>query len=128
MTSYREEFTVKWSAVHWCSKEYFTWRFLQHPREAFIKKSCFLKVPGLQRATLPDRYLITSSFLKVLQELRRGFSLKNLRIATSYPVGIYLFKVNTRCEICPKLTIKAPVNFEHISHLVLVFLLLTLNM
>ena len=54
------------------------------------------------------------------------------------PVGIYLLKVdnkNTRagCEICSKLAIKTPerrrwrhsgvfiVNFEHISHLVLVF-------
>ena len=62
-----------------------------------------------------------------------------------YPAGIYLLKVNnrnsrTRCEICSKLTIKTPkqrqwcrsgvfvVNFEHISHLVLVFLLLALNM
>ena len=53
------------------------------------------------------------------------------------PAGIYLRKVynwntGTRCEICPKLTIKIPerrqscrsgifiVNFEHISHLVLV--------
>ena len=47
----------------------------------------------------------------------------------------YLLKVNntniwTRCEICSKLTIKTPwcrsgvfiVNFEHISHLVLMFL------
>ena len=59
--------------------------------------------------------------------------------------GIYLFKVNnrntrTRCEICSKLTIKTIerhqwrrlgafiVNFKHISYLVLVFLLLTLNM
>ena len=59
--------------------------------------------------------------------------------------GIYLFKVNnrktrTKCEICSKLTIKTPeqcqwcrsgvfiVNSEHISHLVLVFLLLTLKM
>ena len=57
---------------------------------------------------------------------------------------IYLLKVNNRntrvrCEICSKLTIKIPerrqwrrsdvfiVNFEHISHLNLVFLLLTLN-
>ena len=56
-----------------------------------------------------------------------------------------LFKVNTRntrtrCEICSKLTIKVPerrhwrrsgtfiVNFEHISDLVLVFLVLNLNM
>ena len=56
------------------------------------------------------------------------------------PAGIYLLKVNntntrTRYEIYSKLTIKIPerrqwfiVNFEHISHLVLVFLLLTLNM
>ena len=60
------------------------------------------------------------------------------------PANIYLFKVNNkntrkRCEICSKLTIKTPerrqwrrsgvfiVNFEHISHLVLVFLLLTSN-
>ena len=59
---------------------------------------------------------------------------------TTFPVSIYMFKVNnkntrTRCEICLKLTIKTPqrrhwrdygvfiVNFEHISHLVLVFLL-----
>ena len=60
------------------------------------------------------------------------------------PVGNYLFKVNnrktrTRCEICLKLTIKTPkrchwcqsgvffVNFEHILHLILVFLLITLS-
>ena len=55
------------------------------------------------------------------------------------PAGINLLKANskTRCEICQKLTIKTPerrhsgvfvVNFEYISHHVLVFLLLTLNM
>ena len=60
------------------------------------------------------------------------------------PAGIYLLEVNngntrTRCEICSKLRINTPerrhwrrsgvfiVNFEHISHLALVFLLLTLN-
>ena len=65
-------------------------------------------------------------------------------IRRSFPAGIYLLKVNnrntkTRCEICSKLTIKTPershwrrssvfiVNFEHISHLALVLLLLTLN-
>ena len=58
--------------------------------------------------------------------------------------GIYLLKVNNRntrttCEICSKLAIKTPElhqwrrsgvfisNFEHISHFVLVFLLLTLR-
>ena len=61
------------------------------------------------------------------------------------PAGIYLLKVNnrntrSRCEISSKLTITTPerhqwrrsgifiVNFEHISPLVLVFLLLILNM
>ena len=61
-----------------------------------------------------------------------------------YPVGIYLPKVNNRntrarCEICSKLPIKTAernhwlcsgvfiVNSEHISHLLLVFLLLTLS-
>ena len=57
------------------------------------------------------------------------------------PAGNYMFKVNnrntrTRCEICSKLTIKTLechsgifiVNFENISPLVLVFLLLPLNM
>ena len=59
------------------------------------------------------------------------------------PPNIYLFKVNyrnkrKRCEICLKLTIKTLerrqrrygvfiVNFEHISHLFLVFLLKTLT-
>ena len=59
-------------------------------------------------------------------------------------VGIYLFKVDKRniramCESCSKLTIKTPerhqlcrsgvfiVNFEQISHIILVFPLLTLN-
>ena len=58
------------------------------------------------------------------------------------PAGIYLFEINNRntktmCETCSKLTIKIPerrqwcrsgvfiVNFEHIPHFVLVFLLLT---
>ena len=66
-------------------------------------------------------------------------------IAFLISAGIYLLIVNkrntrTRCEICSKLTIKIPerrhlcrfgifiVNFEHISHFVLEFLLLTLNM
>ena len=66
-------------------------------------------------------------------------------IFKTYQVGIYLLKVNdrntkTRYEICSKVRIKTPercqwrrsgifiLNFEGISYLVLVFLLLTLNM
>ena len=71
-------------------------------------------------------------------------SLTSFRFFRCYPAKIYLFKVknrNTRkkCEIFSKLTIKTTerrerrgsgvfiVNFENISHLFLVFLLLTLN-
>ena len=63
----------------------------------------------------------------------------------SYAAGTYLLKVNNKntrasCEICSKLTMETLerrhwhhsgifiVKFEQISHLVLVFLLLTLNM
>ena len=61
-----------------------------------------------------------------------------------YPASIYLLKVNRnirkRCGICSRITVMTPdrrqqsrsgviiVNFEHISRLVLMFLLLTLNM
>ena len=60
-----------------------------------------------------------------------------------FPAGIYLFKVNIKntrimCEICSELTIKTSqqcqycsgifiVNFEQISHIAQVVLLLTLN-
>ena len=61
-----------------------------------------------------------------------------------HPVNIYMFKVNNRntrqsCKICSKLTIKTPdrrqcrrsvffiVIYEHISHLFLLFLLLSLS-
>ena len=62
-------------------------------------------------------------------------SYKNLA-AEAVPGGIYLLKVDNRnsrqrSEICSKLTICSGifiVNFEHVSHLVLVFLLITLNM
>ena len=67
-----------------------------------------------------------------------------MRNSHDIEAGIYLLKVNnrntrTRCEICSKFTIKIPqrrqwrlsgifiVNFEHISHFVLKFLLLNLN-
>ena len=68
-----------------------------------------------------------------------------IRLICIIQASNYMFKVNNRnirarCEICSKLTIKIPerrhwrpsgifiVNFEHISHLIIVFLLLTLNM
>ena len=83
--------------------------------------------------------------LNVLCTFNRILCLSCVTNATMSPSGIYLLKVNNRntrkrCEICSKLTIKIPerrqwrrsgifiVNFEHILHLALVFLLLTSNM
>ena len=63
----------------------------------------------------------------------------NTAISKMIPANIYLLKVNnrntrTRREVCSKLKIKTPddvtvfiVNFEHVSHPFLVFLLLTLS-
>ena len=64
----------------------------------------------------------------------------NIYTRSNFLANIYLLLVtngNTskRCEICSKLTMKTPerlstffiVSFEHISHLFLVFSLLTLN-
>ena len=71
--------------------------------------------------------------------------LQAYNINSGNPTGIYLLtkdnkrNTRTRCDICSKLTIKTParlhwrrsgvftVNFEYFSHLVLVFLLLTLS-
>ena len=78
--------------------------------------------------------------LLIILILRRSI----LRSEKPNPVGNYMFTVKnrktwTRCEICSKLKIKTPerrywprsgvfiANFEHISHLVLLFLLLTLS-
>ena len=80
---------------------------------------------------------------KLLQRVSK--CIKYQHLARRFPAGIYQLRVNnrntrTRCEICSNLSIKTPerhqwrrsgifiVNFQHISHLVLVFLLLTLNM
>ena len=61
------------------------------------------------------------------------WNLENSFYFTSNPAGNYLFKVNNRntrtsCEIRSCSSGIFIVNFEHISHHVLVFLLLTLNM
>ena len=83
-------------------------------------------------------YILSGIFSEILNRI--VFNFKNINSNLDC-----MFKVNnrnprTRCEISPKLTIKTPerrhwhrfgvfiVNIEHISHLVLLFLLLTLSM
>ena len=90
--------------------------------------------------TVPSLIVFLCDFKQVLFSGRYC----NIYMNKFVPAGIYLPKVNNRnirvrYEICSKLTIKTPepshwrrsevfiVNFEHISHLVLVFLFLTFN-
>ena len=76
-----------------------------------------------------------------MYDLLMGTSLQRVT-ESDYPAGNYMFKVNNKkkkCEICFELTIKIPerrqwcrsdvfiVNFEHLSHLVSMFILLTLS-
>ena len=80
--------------------------------------------------TLKNQFLITKIHNGHVTKLVATQSSSSVR---NKPINIYMFKFNnrntrTRCEICSKLTIKTPdgvfiINFEHISRLVLVFLL-----
>ena len=99
---------------------------------------------GQEELKTTDSFQISLEYQANLDELIYFYSIWKHPQFFSIPVGIYLPKVNkntrTRCEICSKLTITTParrqwrltvvviVNFEHISHLVLVFLLFTFNM
>ena len=87
-------------------------------------------------------YIIWDNLICVFWKRNQNiFFIKNVNAWNLNSAGIHLFKVNnrnsrTRCEICSKLTIKTYqwwrssvfiVNLEHISHLVLMFLFLTLS-
>ena len=77
-----------------------------------------------------DRYTCRKTLKFVV-----GTNLSNVKFAGNYLLKVSNRSTRTRCEIYSKLTVKtlerrriSIVNFEHISHLVLVFLLLTWNM
>ena len=63
------------------------------------------------------------------------FIIRKCKEHFSQPATTYSKLTETKCEICSNLIIKTPehssgvftVNYEHTSHLVLVFLLLTLS-
>ena len=89
-------------------------------------KTNFMHCPGVSVVDFGQVNAGLEEFLKL------GSFLK----PTKTPAGNYMFKVNNRntrakYEICSELTVKTPgvliLNLEHISHLALVFLLLTLS-
>ena len=98
---------------------------------------------NLINSNLPRKVVDNNAEIFEEKQITNEFNNFLINVGPS-PVGIYLLKVNnrntrTRCEICSKLTIKTSerrhwrrfgifiVNFEHISHVVLVFVLLTLS-
>ena len=94
---------------------------------------------SFEYSLLENQIVLNVSFFEYLLVLDSREKLWLLhQVLFTEPAGIYVLKVKhrntrTRCEKCSKLTIKTPerrvfiVNFEHISHLVLVILLLTFN-
>ena len=112
--------------------------FVRHQSAAFDHFRVIFTHNSLSRILLESR--------QYSKKLHERYNLSTI-LTTPFPAGIYQLKVinrniRKRCEICSKLTIKTPerrqhhwcrsgvfnVNFEHIPHLVLVFLWLTLNM
>ena len=131
----------------------FTANLLQkQPREVFYKESCTIKnfitcnfiKKRLQHKCFPvniARFLRKPNLKNICERLLLHYLIQYF---TGYPANIYLLKVinrnnRKRCEICFRLTIKTLpqrqsrhsgvviVNFEHISHLFLVLLLLPLT-
>ena len=121
--------------------------------ECFVQiVNSFQSLTIFAKSSILDIWL-GSEYVAALQGLGLSLSLSIIQFwlrlipcffAAHSPAGNHMFKVNNRntrkrCEICSKLTIKTPeqrqwrrsgvfiVNFEHISHLALVFLLLTLS-
>ena len=117
---------------------YLHWLCYKGNQESLKK---LVAIPGMSQRTFTLN-LIQGPFPNCLSEiLMWNFKIRYHTISIIFgishsiqgiPADIYLLNVNkrntrTRCEICSKLTLKTP-GREHISHLVLVFLLLTLNM
>ena len=109
----------------------------------FVKRTTYVLVRNRTRVNIATREKIIASLKLVLIMVRVIVIVVGSRAIVekvSLP-NIHLLKVSnrntrTRCEICLKLPIKAPewrhwrrpgVNFEHISPVALVFLLLTLS-
>ena len=123
------------------------WPIIKTRRTIIEAQECFTYHPQAVAQLMNPRKLSShwkETYLKPCQtSMSKRFYDKKIHYECptgSYPAGIFLFKVynrntRTKCEICSQLKIKTPerrqnnfiVNFEHTSHLALVFLSLTLN-
>ena len=123
--------TLAWKGLMWCEK--------------ISEWGCFLKKAKEKRRPSDFPILKISRFLKFHKNktmssfiLLNGIN-KSISFLSITQPAINVRNTRTKCEICSKLTIKTPerhrwrhsgvfiVSFEHISHFVLMFLLLTLS-
>ena len=143
----KKEALVQTFSCEFCEKFWNTY-FFEHLQTGFSK--CNKSVCLYKFIDFPNLSLIVGIFEKtprpfywiLLTLLFNQYF--NQHCMQSYSANNYMFKINNRntrknCEICSELTIKIPewhqwrrsdvftVNSEHISHLFLVLLLLTLN-
>ena len=131
---------VKWQA---CNDELYAPNFPTHPLLLLWVPFLLYFRGSINHSIKPYPLAIMFGLLFFLVE--KGIKVK---FDSTVLAGFYLLKVSnrntrSRCQICPKLTIKTPerrhwgrhcrrsgvfiVNFKHISHFVLEFLLLTLS-
>ena len=123
--------------------------FLRHCLQTSVRDLTNLKTPILESLSIKIEGLQSCNFLKKsLQHwcfhIAKSWIEEHLQRTASVDIpshaqhAIYMFRVNnrntrTRCEMCLKLTKKPPEwrqwrhSGEHVSHLVLVFLLLILS-
>ena len=137
------------SIVHLVTCDIVSWLCKQAPVPAFHIRIWRSNVPPPDASTFRCQgHQDTAYKIEQKKNYIQMKAIKNITfllcVTPLFPIRHYMFKVNNwntkaRCGICSKLTIKTPVrgqwrrsgvfivNFEHISHLVLVFLLLTLS-
>ena len=99
--------------------------FLRTETETLAWTGLFLNILHICTSTI----LISKIMFRQLELFLRNSGMKTgLNSAVNYMFKVNKRNAKTRCEICSELIIGVfIVNFEHTSHLVLVFLLLTLN-
>ena len=140
-------FTSLSITIHWLQLEVRPSRQFQRSPLIGFWQAIRLEFRISSVSVLEQRWVYQNYFLafrRFTRKLKSRLNTSLTRHLNACPASNYMFKVNnrnsrTRCETCSKLTIKTPeqrhwrrssvfiVDFQHISHLVLVFLLLTLS-
>ena len=91
-------------------------KWFKHPLETYSEPSQISKIKSFSKIVnsfyLLNIFVKSSIYLHAIRQVKSKVT-KIMLIRISYPIGIYLLKVNNRntratCEICSKLAIKTP--------------------